>query len=174
MAVPLYDVTIGTYLQQLNATGKFLAKSREHFESNNIDLQTLVEARICDDMLPLSFQVGSVVHHSARAVDALISGTFGVPSAPDDINYGGLEGLISDAIEHLKSIDKETIEQCSGKEIIFSVGDRKLPFTAEGFVLSFSLPNVFFHATTAYDILRGKGAPIGKRDYLGNLKMKES
>jgi hypothetical protein len=47
-----------------------------------------------------------------------------------------------------------------------------MPFTAEGFLLSFSLPNFYFHATTAYDILRTKGAPLGKRDFLGALRMK--
>jgi hypothetical protein len=59
-----------------------------------------------------------------------------------------------------------------GKDVIFQIGDRKLPFTAEGFLLSFSLPNFHFHATTAYDILRSKGVKIGKRDYLGQMRMK--
>ena len=48
----------------------------------------------------------------------------------------------------------------------------KLPFTAENFLLSFSLPNFYFHATTAYDILRHKGVPIGKRDFMGRMRMK--
>ena len=52
------------------------------------------------------------------------------------------------------------------------MGDFKLPFTAEGFILSFSLPNFYFHAATAYDLLRMKGAPFGKRDFLGAMRMK--
>ena len=51
--------------------------------------------------------------------------------------------------------------------------DIKIPFTAEGFLLSFSLPNFYFHATTAYDILRSKGVPIGKRDFLGRMRLKK-
>ena len=54
----------------------------------------------------------------------------------------------------------------------FHVRDRQVPFTAESFVLSFSLPNFFFHAATAYDILRTKGVPLGKRDFLGQLRIK--
>ena len=59
-----------------------------------------------------------------------------------------------------------------GRDVSFKVGDRALPFTAEGFLMSFSLPNFFFHATTAYDILRHRGVPLGKRDFMGRLKLK--
>ena len=60
-----------------------------------------------------------------------------------------------------------------GRDVIFKVGDRTLSFTAEGFLMSFSLPNFFFHATTAYDILRHKGAPLGKRDFMGKMRLKK-
>jgi hypothetical protein len=56
--------------------------------------------------------------------------------------------------------------------VAFQFRDFKMPFVAEGFLLSFSLPNFHFHATTAYDILRSKGVPLGKRDYLGKLRLK--
>ena len=56
--------------------------------------------------------------------------------------------------------------------MVFQLRDRQIPFTAENFVLSFSLPNFYFHATTAYDILRTKGVPLGKRDFLGHLRLK--
>jgi hypothetical protein len=59
-----------------------------------------------------------------------------------------------------------------GSEVIFEFRDRRLPFTALGFLTSFSLPNFYFHATTAYDILRSRGVPVGKRDYLGQLRLK--
>ena len=55
---------------------------------------------------------------------------------------------------------------------MFQAGERKLPFTAEGFLMSFSLPNFYFHATTAYGILRHKGVPLGKRDFMGRMRMK--
>ena len=57
-------------------------------------------------------------------------------------------------------------------EPFFQLGERQLPFTAVGFMSSFSLPNFYFHATTAYDILRSKGVPLGKRDYLGRMRLK--
>ena len=60
----------------------------------------------------------------------------------------------------------------AGRDVAFQFGERKLPFTAEEFLMSFSLPNFFFHATTAYDILRHKGVPLGKRDFMGRLRIK--
>ena len=62
--------------------------------------------------------------------------------------------------------------ETSGKDVVFEVRDMKLPFTTEGFLLSFSLPNFYFHAATAYDILRTKGVPLGKRDFLGKMRLK--
>ena len=66
----------------------------------------------------------------------------------------------------------EAVNALVGRDVTFKLGDRALPFTAEGFLMSFSLPNFFFHATTAYDILRHKGAPLGKRDFMGKMKLK--
>ena len=67
----------------------------------------------------------------------------------------------------------EAVNALGGRDVVFLLGDHKLPFTAEGFLMSFSLPNFYFHATTAYDILRTNGVPLGKRDFMGRLKMKK-
>ena len=65
-----------------------------------------------------------------------------------------------------------SIDRHAGRDVLFQLGDMKLPFVAEDFVQSFSLPNFYFHAATAYDILRLKGAPLGKGDFLGAMRMK--
>jgi hypothetical protein len=72
----------------------------------------------------------------------------------------------------LSALSAETVNTWEGNDVSFKIGDRVLPFTAVGFLLSFSLPNFYFHATTAYDILRMKGVPLGKRDFLGRLQLK--
>jgi hypothetical protein len=64
------------------------------------------------------------------------------------------------------------VNALEGQDVVFQFRDTKMPFVAEGFLLSFLLPNFHFHATTAYDILRSKGVPLGKRDYLGRLRLK--
>jgi hypothetical protein len=79
---------------------------------------------------------------------------------------------VADARAELEGLDRGEIDALVGKDMAFGLGERKLPFVAEDFVLSFSLPNLYFHATTAYDILRNKGVPLGKRDFMGALRIK--
>lgn len=172
MTISLYDISVKSYLQELDAVSKFLDKSREHFEAEGVDLQSLVTERIKDDMRPLLFQIQSVVHHSFGALEAVQSGTFSPPGNLPDLDYAGLQHAVAEARTHLDAMDEAAIDSCLGRDLVFVIGDRKLPFLAEDFILTFSLPNFYFHATTAYDILRMRGAPLGKRDFLGALRMK--
>jgi hypothetical protein len=80
--------------------------------------------------------------------------------------------LVTDARNELSVLTPETVNALVGGDVTFRLGDRALPFTTEGFLMSFSLPNFFFHAATAYDILRHKGAPLGRRDFMGKMKLK--
>ena len=79
---------------------------------------------------------------------------------------------MTQARSELSALTPDVVNALVGRDVTFKLGERALPFTAEGFLMSFSLPNFFFHATTAYDILRHKGAPIGKRDFMGRLTLK--
>ena len=75
-----------------------------------------------------------------------------------DQDYAGLQKLIAEARAELDALDPAAVNAFEGKDVVFQMGDFKMPFNAEGFLMSFSLPNLHFHATTAYDILRLKGA----------------
>jgi hypothetical protein len=171
MALSLYDLCVPTYLQILGATEGFLGKAIKHFADNKVDPADIVEARLFPDMLPFRFQVVAVAHHSIGALGGLKSGQFGPPS-PSTADLAGLQKMIADAREAVQKATPDEVNAASGKDILFSVGTLKIPFTAEGFIQSFSLPNFFFHATTAYDILRVKGVPLGKRDFLGRMAVK--
>jgi hypothetical protein len=84
-----------------------------------------------------------------------------------------LKDLINEADEKLRGYGEEQINAFVGGEVIFKLGPNSMPFVAEDFILTFSLPNFYFHATTAYDILRSKGVPLGKKDFLGRMRMKQ-
>jgi hypothetical protein len=172
MAFSLYDATVANYLQILGAIGGVLEKSLAHFKEKNIDPAEVVEARLASDMLPLRFQIVSVAHHSRGAMEAAKNGVFVPSGGKPDLDYAALQAMVTDARSELAALAPEAVNALVGKDVTFKVGDRTLPFTAEGFLMSFSLPNFFFHATTAYDILRHKGAPIGKRDFIGRLNLK--
>ena len=90
------------------------------------------------------------------------------------LDYAGLQKVIADASEALRQLTPAEVNALEGKDVLFQVRDIKLPFKAEGFLLSFSLPNFHFHATTAYDILRMKGVQLGKRDYMGKMRVVKS
>jgi uncharacterized protein len=172
MAFSLYDATVANYLQILGATSTFLEKSLAHFRDKGIDPTEIVETRLFPDMMPLRFQIVSVAHHSRGAMEAAKNGVFVPPSGRPDLDYAALQALVTDARNDLSALTPEAVNALVGHDVTFKVGERVLPFTAEDFLMSFSLPNFFFHATTTYDILRHKGAPLGKRDFIGRLKLK--
>ena len=162
MAISLYDASVACFLQTLGGVDGFLSRGFAHCQERNIDPNEIVEARLFDDMLPFRFQVLAVALQTSN--HSLLP----IPS----IDYAGLQKVVTDAREALQKITPAEVNTLEGKDVVFEVRDMKLPFTAEGFLLSFSLPNFLFHATTAYDILRTKGVPLGKRDFLGKMRLK--
>ncbi len=171
MALPLSTLQ-PNYLQTLGAVAGFMDRAKAHFETENVPLQEIVETRLFHDMLPFSFQIASVAHHSLGALKGVEEGAFAPPSGPAPNSWDDLRQLIADTISGVKAMPAARIDSLEGRDVIFKLGQNNLPFTAEGFLLSFSLPNFYFHAATAYDILRMKGAPLGKRDFIGQLRMK--
>jgi len=171
MAISLYEASVPGYLQTLDAVGGFLEKGLGHLRKSNVDPEEIVETRLYPDMLPFRFQIHSVVHHSAGAVEGITSGIFRPSGDQPAHDYAGLQALVASAREALARVSPEALNTREGAEVIFELRGNRLPFTAENFLLSFSVPNFYFHATTAYDILRSKGVPLGKRDFLGALRM---
>jgi hypothetical protein len=171
MSISLYEGSVVNYLQTLGAVSGFLDRGLSYCRDNNIDPETIVETRLYGDMLPFRFQIQSVVHHSVGAIEGIKSKVFRPPHDLPSHNYSALQSLVAEARDNLKGITSATINAHEGTEVIFEIRNSKLKFTAEGFLLSFSLPNFYFHAATAYDILRSKGVPLGKRDYLGTMRL---
>lgn len=173
MATSLYDLCVPSYLQTLSAVGGFLDKGLAHCKEKAVDAAQMVETRLFPDMLPLRFQIRSVVHHSVGALEGIQRGKFEPPKEPPTPpDYQALQAMVAEALQAMQKFTAETVNGLETKDLVFQLGERQLPFNAVGFVSSFSLPNFYFHATTAYDILRSKGVPLGKRDFLGRLRMK--
>ena len=171
MAISFYDLCIGTYLQTLGAVSGFLEKGRKHCEANGIDLKEIVETRLYPDMNPFRFQLVAVEHMTRGALKALQTGSFAPPGPTPELDYAALQQLVADARDELAKVPRESVEDLAAGQVTFQIRDFKMLFTASNFVLSFTLPNLFFHATTAYDMLRMKGAPLGKRDFLGQMRI---
>lgn len=172
MSFSLYDLAVPSYLQALAAVSGVLKKGAAFCDEQGIDTSDIVKARMIDDMLPFSFQIASVAHHSFGAIEGIQSGTFYPPKDPGTWSYADLQQLVDETRAKLEQVKPEAVNACEGRDILFHLGKHQLPFTAENFLLSFSFPNFYFHATTAYDILRSRGVKIGKADFIGPLRMK--
>ncbi len=171
MTISLYDISVSNYLQLLGSMDKVLDKGAAFAADNNLDLATIVDTRLRPDMLDFRFQITSVFHHSLGAINGIKNGVFGPPPSFPELDYRGLQALLADAASQLQLATQDDINALEGKAMVFKLQQLEIPFSAENFVLSFSLPNFYFHATTAYDILRIAGVPLGKRDFLGNMRM---
>lgn len=170
MPVSFYDASVGSYLQILEGVADVLEKGATHAAESDLDLQQVVMTRLREDMMPFHFQVVSAAHHSWGAIQGLQKGEFRPPSFDLDEDYAGLRGLIDEARDGLAGLDRGDVEALAEGSLIFKLGKNEVPFTAKNFLLSFSLPNFYFHATTTYDILRMQGVPLGKMQFLGPMK----
>jgi hypothetical protein len=172
MALSLYDVTVPSYQQILGGVAGFLDRGLAHCRDNGVDPAEIVETRLANDMLPFSFQIRSVAHHSLGAIEGARKGAFGPPGPAPALSYSDLQALVAETRSALEKVSAAEVDGFAGRDLVFQAGDFKMPFTAQDFFLSFSLPNFYFHAATAYDILRSKGTPLGKRDFMGAVRLK--
>jgi len=173
MAISLYAATIPSYRQTLEAVSGLLAKAEAFCSEKGIAPPTIIQARLAEDMLPFAYQVKSTAVHSLGAIEGVRRGVFSPDMTPPPENFPALKARITEALGALEKIQPSEVEGFIGRDMCFAFGERRIDFTAESFLLSFSLPNFYFHATTAYDILRWKGVQIGKRDFMGKLQIKK-
>lgn len=172
MGIPLYDVTVLGFVQTVGAIEGVLQRGLAHCKERGIDTNEIVETRLHPDMLPFRFQVFSIVKNSVGAIESAKAGLFARPPETPALDYAGLQAVLAEASAKLKTYTRDEVNALQGRDMVFHPGEHKMLFTIENFLLSFSIPNFHFHATTAYDILRSKGVPIGKRDYLGRVRAK--
>ena len=170
MATSFYDLSVPTFLQSVRAVGGFLDRTVIHCGETGTDPDDFVDARLFDDMAPFHFQIEAAWHHSVWGVETLKTGEFTPPALVGPVPFADLQAMIGKAEKALEASIPEEVNGCAGKHLDLQIGPRRLAFTSETFILSFSLPNFHFHAVTAYDILRSQGVPLGKRDYEGRLR----
>lgn len=172
MALSLYAATIPSYRQILGAVSGLIRTAQTFCADQGVDPAELIQARLAPDMLPFAFQVKSTAVHSLGAIEGVRRGVFSPDRTPPPETFAALEARIAETVSALEKIEATEIESFVGRAMRFEMPGRQLEFTAEDFLLSFSQPNFYFHAATAYDILRSRGVSIGKRDFLGRLRLK--
>jgi hypothetical protein len=173
MATTLFDMSVPTFLQTARAVSAYLEKAAAHCDATGVDPNDLVTARLYPDMAPFWFQIECVDNYSVWGIDAIRTGTWTPPDLAQVVPFADLRARIAQTESALQAFNPDEVNACSGKELeiqITHVSALPTAFTSETFLLSFLLPNFHFHAVTAYNILRTRGVPIGKRDYEGQLR----
>jgi uncharacterized protein len=172
MTFTLYNATVPNFQQTIGATIGLIDKAEAFCAETNLDPVALVDSKLADDMLPFGYQVKSVCAHSIGAIKGVRAGVFSPDLTPWPSDLAGLKAALTSAQSDLAGITPGEINAFVGNDMAFAFKDRRMEFTAEDFLMSFSLPNFYFHATAAYAIMRGKGVQIGKMDYMGRPRMK--
>lgn len=173
MPITLYDAVIPSQLQILGSMQRLIGKAETFCAERGWAEIEIIGARLAPNMLPFAYQIKSVAVHSLGAIEGVRRGKFSPDETPSPDSLGGLSDRIAETITALEAIDPHEIEGFIGRDMCFVFVENTLEFTAENFLLSFSQPNFYFHASTAYDILRWKGMQIGKRDFNGRVRKRD-
>jgi hypothetical protein len=170
MSVSLYEISIPTYRRGLQNLASFLDKAEAHAKTQGADLATYAEARLAPDMYPFTRQV-QLASDAAKGGAARLAGV-DAPAMPDtETTFPELKARIAGTIAFLDTITKDQVDARQGATIDLPLPGRTMTFTAPDFLMQFSLANFLFHVTTAYALLRAKGVPLGKMDFLAGGQM---
>lgn len=172
MSSSLHAATIGAYLQILPQIARLIDKAEAHCQENGLPAAALTDARLAPDMWNFAKQVMVAVQHSAGAVQALRSGKTGPDMTDPPTEFAPLRRVVADAIALLEGVAPGEVDDAAARDILFEFASGRMEFLGEDYLLSFALPNFYFHATTAYAVLRNQGLSVGKRDFLGRTRVK--
>jgi len=166
MATQLYDLTVPVFLRGFHSMSAFLAKGEAFAAEKGLDPAELVNARLIEDMAPLTAQVQRA-SDSAKLAMVRIGGVENVAMPDEEASFADLQARIAKTVAFLQAVQRDAIDGKEDAPVEIKLPNRTLNFTGSTYVLGFVLPNFYFHVTTAYALLRQKGVPIGKMDYLG-------
>jgi uncharacterized protein len=166
MHLSLYDITVPVLIRELRILDKLLDLGQAHADSTGIAHDELLNARLADNMMTLIQQVQRVSDTSKMAA-VRIGGVANVPMADEETTFAQLKQRVAATISFLEGVSADAINAGADKEIVLPSGGGPRTYSAKNYVLEFALPNFFFHLTTAYALLRHKGVPVGKPNYLG-------
>lgn len=172
MTCSLYAATIPSQRQLIGAVSALVDKAAAWCAETGTAEAELIDARLAPDMLPFGYQVKSVAEHSRGAIEGVRAGVYSPSLKPWPTDFTGLKALLADADAFLAVLDPAEIDGFAARDMRFEFKDRRMPFAAEDFLLSFAQPNFYFHASMAYAILRAKGLAIGKGDFMGMPRIK--
>ena len=165
MAISMYQASVPAFLQILSALTKILDKAIAHAAAKKIDQADLLNARLAPDMFNLTRQF-QVAADSAKGATARLAGMDPPKFEDNEKTFEELKARLGKTIDFIKSIKPEQIDGSEDRDITFPIQGKPMTFKGQPYLVNFVFPNFYFHAATAYDILRHSGVELGKRDFL--------
>lgn len=171
MPISLHRAIVPGFIQVLDALDKLIDKAAAHCAETGADPETIVGAQLAPDMLDFSYQIHCCSHHSLIAIKSVADGNFSPPAKGHPRDFAGMQAALRQTRAELAALDPGDVDDLIENIVVFKIKEHHIgDFDGDTFLLTFSQPNFYFHATTAYDILRHFGLPIGKLDFLGSLQ----
>lgn len=172
MPLSLHHAYVPSALQMLGTARHLVDKAESWCAEQGADEADMIGTRLIEDMLPWAYQVKCVAEHTQGSIEGVRRGVYSPDLNPWPDSFAGLRDKLAGAKAAMEALTEGEMESFIGQPMRFEFKDRGMDFTAEDFLLSFSQPNFYFHCATAYDILRMKGVPVGKRDFMGRVRIK--
>jgi len=166
MSLSMYDASVPVFVRVLRNLDHVLAKGEAHARDKGADPDPLLQSRLIFDMLPLVRQVQIATDMATRGASRL-AGVEPRSVEDNETTFEQLHARIAGAIAHLEGFTPAQFEGSETRAVSFKTRAGELKFDGQGYLLTYVLPNLYFHATTAYNLLRRNGVGIGKTDFLG-------
>lgn len=168
MSFTMYSASIPVFRQILTALSAVIDKAEAHASTRNIEPSALIQARLFPDMFPFARQV-QIAADFAKGAGARLAGVE-VPKYEDnEVTFAELKHRIAKTLDFIESLPREAIEASAERDITVGSGEKTRQFKGQPYLVHYALPHFYFHATTAYDILRHNGVEIGKKDFIGSF-----
>ena len=168
MTLSIYDASIPAFVNMLNAMSGILDAAEKHCEAKKIDPSILVNDRLAPDMFPLARQI-QIATDGVKGGAARLAGVEAPAFADTETTLPELKERLAKTVAFLNSIDKSKFDGAEDKTLTMKIGPNDLTFPAKVYLFEFVIPNFYFHATTAYAILRHNGVELGKQNFLAGL-----
>lgn len=184
MAASFYDVFVPTFLQTTRSIGECLDRAARHCVETGANPDDFPGAKLVDDMAPFWFQIEALKNHAVWGLETAKTGVFAPPPLVSATRFADLRAMIAEAVTAMEALSPAEVNSWFGRKLDIVIyqpvdvanattskwGPQTMAMTPEIFLLSYSLPNFYFHAVTAYNIMRSRGVPLGKYHFQGQLR----
>jgi uncharacterized protein len=166
MSISMYQTAIPVFVRALQNLQHILKLGAAHAKEKNVDDSVMLNTRLIPDMLPLVKQI-QIATDMAKNGTARLAGVDPLKFEDNEVSFDELQSRIERALDYIKSFKPEQIDGSETRAITLKTRNGDQHFEGQAYLLHFVIPNLFFHSTTAYDILRSAGANLGKQDFIG-------